>query len=215
MACGEFGPGRMAEPPAIVAAIAAALGAGGADAAATCSSPPARRTSRSTRCATSPTAPRGRQGYAIAEALAAARRARHLRHRPGRRCRGRPASRVVEVETAREMLAAVEAALPADVAVFVAAVADWRVADARGEQDEEGPGAAPPALTLAENPDILRTVAARNQRPAAAGGRLRRRDRRRRSTNAVAKRQRKGCDWIVANDVSPATGVMGGDRRTR
>ena len=108
------------------------------------------------------------------------------------------------------MLAAVEAALPADAAVFAAAVADWRVTDGqRLARSRRTAGAAPPALALAENPDILRTVAGRGDgRPRLVVGFAAETDDV--VANAIAKRLRKGADWIVANDVSPATGIMGG-----
>jgi phosphopantothenoylcysteine decarboxylase/phosphopantothenate--cysteine ligase len=115
---------------------------------------------------------------------------------------------VVAVETAREMAAAVEAALPAEAAVMAAAVADWRVANASGQKlKKDGSGNAP-ALEFAENPDILATVSKGPNRPRLVVGFAAE------TTDVVghakAKRVRKGCDWIVANDVSPATGIMGG-----
>ena len=119
----------------------------------------------------------------------------------------------VKVETAQEMLAAVEQALPVDVAVFAAAVADWRVEQAEREQDQEGGRAGRRSLALIENPDILATVAHRNAHGRASSSALRPRPSTS-SSNAKAKLARKGCDWIVANDVSPQTGVMGGDRNT-
>jgi phosphopantothenoylcysteine decarboxylase/phosphopantothenate--cysteine ligase len=109
------------------------------------------------------------------------------------------------------MLAAVEAALPADAAVFAAAVADWRAAEV-GAQKIKKTGAAP-RLALVENPDILATIAQRkSQRPRLVIGFAAETEQV--IANARAKRERKGCDWIVANDVSPSTGVMGGDRNT-
>jgi len=115
----------------------------------------------------------------------------------------------VPVQTAAEMLAAVEAALPADAAVFAAAVADWHVARASpGKIKKDGAGR-PPALELAENPDILAHVAALGAgRPRLVVGFAAETDDV--LANARAKRARKGCDWILANDVSPATGIMGG-----
>jgi phosphopantothenoylcysteine decarboxylase / phosphopantothenate---cysteine ligase len=108
------------------------------------------------------------------------------------------------------MLAAVEKALPADAAVFAAAVADWRVAEA-GEQKIKKTAAGAPKLSLVENPDILATVAQRKtQRPRLVIGFAAETEHV--IENARAKRERKGCDWIVANDVTPATGIMGGDR---
>ncbi len=110
------------------------------------------------------------------------------------------------------MLAAVRAALPADIAIFAAAVADWRV-DRAAEEKIKKSGAGAPSLTLVENPDILKTIAhKRAGRPELVIGFAAE------TENVVeharAKRKSKGCDWIVANDVSPETGVMGGDRNT-
>ncbi len=124
-----------------------------------------------------------------------------------------PGVTTVHVETADEMLAAVKAALPADVAILAAAVADWRVAAAADEKikKQQGAGAAAPALQLVENPDILRTVSARGpERPALVIGFAAE------TQNVVEfarkKRKSKGCDWIIANDVSAHTGIMGGNR---
>jgi len=120
---------------------------------------------------------------------------------------------VIAVESAREMLDAVEAALPADVAVFAAAVADWRVARAAKQKIKKGAGGAP-VLELVENPDILKTVAglAPGKRPPLVIGFAAETERV--IEHARRKRKAKGCDWIVANDVSPETGIMGGDRNT-
>jgi phosphopantothenoylcysteine decarboxylase / phosphopantothenate---cysteine ligase len=107
------------------------------------------------------------------------------------------------------MLAAVERALPADVAIFAAAVADWRVVSASGSKVKKDPSGRPPALELCENPDILKTVAGRREgRPGLVIGFAAETDDL--LANATAKRLRKGADWLVANDVSPATGIMGG-----
>jgi len=119
---------------------------------------------------------------------------------------------VVRVESAREMLAAVESALPADAGIFAAAVADWRVANAGEQKIKKGPGGAP-ALAFAENPDILATVAQRaSGRPRVVVGFAAETEHV--VENARAKLARKRCDWIVANDVSQAAGVMGGDSNT-
>jgi phosphopantothenoylcysteine decarboxylase / phosphopantothenate---cysteine ligase len=119
---------------------------------------------------------------------------------------------VTRVESAREMLHAVESALPADIAIFAAAVADWRVAH-EGEQKLKKTTAGMPPLQLVENPDILATIAKLPKlRPALVIGFAAETENL--IENAKAKLARKGCDWIVANDVSPATGVMGGDRNT-
>jgi phosphopantothenoylcysteine decarboxylase/phosphopantothenate--cysteine ligase len=119
---------------------------------------------------------------------------------------------VKHAETAREMLAQVEAALPADIAIFTAAVADWRV-ESEGAQKLKKTAAGMPPLQLVENPDILATISKRRDaRPALVIGFAAETEHL--IDNAKAKFARKGCDWIVANDVSPATGVMGGDRNT-
>jgi phosphopantothenoylcysteine decarboxylase/phosphopantothenate--cysteine ligase len=120
---------------------------------------------------------------------------------------------VVKVETAVEMLEAVRAALPADMAIFAAAVADWRVASA-AEQKLKKRGKEPPRLELVENPDILRTIGTSpvSERPPLVIGFAAETENV--VENAKAKRRAKGANWIVANDVSPATGVMGGDRNT-
>jgi phosphopantothenoylcysteine decarboxylase/phosphopantothenate--cysteine ligase len=112
------------------------------------------------------------------------------------------------VESAQQMLDAVEAALPADLFVGAAAVADWRIASAADQKLKKN-GDAPPALHLTENPDILKTVAHHAQRPALVVGFAAETEKV--LEHAVAKRLRKGCDWILANDVSPATGTFGGD----
>ncbi len=211
MACGEFGPGRLAEPPAIVAAIDAALS--GTARSGTLAGRHALVTSGPTHEPIDPVRyianrSSGRQGSAIAEALV--RRGARVTFVTGPAAAPRPAGAVVvEVETAAEMLAAVEAALPADVAVFAAAVADWRVTGASGSKVKKDPAGRPPALELRENPDILRKVArSETSRPRLVVGFAAETDDL--LANATAKRLRKGADWLVANDVSPATGIMGG-----
>ena len=121
--------------------------------------------------------------------------------------------KVVRVETAREMLEAVRAALPADIAVFAAAVADWRVAAQSSEKIKKGAKASP-RLELVENPDILKTIASERpgKRPPLVIGFAAETERV--VDHAAGKRKAKGADWIVANDVSPETGIMGGDRNT-
>jgi phosphopantothenoylcysteine decarboxylase/phosphopantothenate--cysteine ligase len=120
---------------------------------------------------------------------------------------------VIKVESAREMLHAVENALPVDVAIFAAAVADWRVANAGEQKLKKQPGRTTPELALVENPDILATVAGRKkQRPQLVIGFAAETENV--VANAKAKLARKHCDWILANDVSPQSGVMGGDRNT-
>jgi phosphopantothenoylcysteine decarboxylase/phosphopantothenate--cysteine ligase len=124
-----------------------------------------------------------------------------------------PGAKVIKVESAREMLRAVENALPADVAIFAAAVADWRVANAGEQKLKKQPGHTTPELTLVENPDILATIAGRKkQRPKLVIGFAAETENV--VANAKAKLARKHCDWILANDVSPQSGVMGGDSNT-
>ncbi len=154
----------------------------------------------------------GKQGYAIAVAAQALGARVTLVSGPV----SLPPPSLVEfvaVETAAEMLAAVEANLPADIAVFAAAVADWRVADTASQKIKKGAKTSPPSLELVENADILRTVSAlKKKRPALVIGFAAETETV--IEHAKAKRRSKGADWIVANDVSPAYGVMGGDRNT-
>jgi phosphopantothenoylcysteine decarboxylase/phosphopantothenate--cysteine ligase len=120
--------------------------------------------------------------------------------------------KLIAIESAAEMLAAAEANLPVDVAVMAAAVSDWRV-EAVAPQKLKKNGKGPPTLRLTENPDILATVARRgNDRPALVIGFAAETENV--VANAKTKRQRKGCDWILANDVSPGTGTFGGDSNT-
>ncbi|MDQ2953611.1 MAG: bifunctional phosphopantothenoylcysteine decarboxylase/phosphopantothenate--cysteine ligase CoaBC [Pseudomonadota bacterium] len=153
----------------------------------------------------------GKQGHAIASAAAAAGAQVTLVSGPVHIAD--PAGvRMINVATARDMLQAVEGALPADAAVFAAAVADWRVAEAGQEKIKKSKSGAP-ALSLVENPDILATIARRNsQRPKLVIGFAAETENV--IDHAKTKLKRKGCDWIVANDVSPQTGIMGGDRNT-
>jgi phosphopantothenoylcysteine decarboxylase/phosphopantothenate--cysteine ligase len=207
MACGEFGPGRMAEPPVIFEAIMAALGAGGhplAGKRAIVTAGPTVEAIDPVRMLTNRSS--GKQGYAIAEALAALGAQVTLVSGPTALSAPMGVTRI-NVESARDMLAACEAALPADIAVCVAAVADWRPAEAGGQKLKKD-GAAPAPLALVENPDILAALSKGRRRPKLVIGFAA-------ETNDVeaharAKLAKKGCDWIVANDVSVA-GTMGGD----
>ncbi|MEQ9518245.1 MAG: bifunctional phosphopantothenoylcysteine decarboxylase/phosphopantothenate--cysteine ligase CoaBC [Parvibaculum sp.] len=213
MACGEYGPGRMAEPLEILSAVETLL-----------VSPAARPlTGRKALVTSGPThepidpvryianRSSGKQGHAIAAALAALGADVTLIAGP---C-SQPdpqGVKTVHVESAREMLDACHAALPSDIGVFAAAVADWRVNQA-GQQKMKKNGGGPPSLALVENPDILKTISHHaTQRPSLVVGFAAE------TENVLdyarAKRTRKGCDWIVANDVSPATGIMGGDKNT-
>ena len=152
----------------------------------------------------------GKQGHAIAAAAAAAGAEVTLVSGPVQ-LPDPPGVKMVKIENAREMLDAVERALPADVAIFVAAVADWRVANAARQKLKKQPGNSTPELPLVENPDILATIAKRNtQRPKLVIGFAAETENI--AANARAKLAKKGCDWILANDVSPQSGVMGGDR---
>lgn len=207
MACGEFGPGRMAEVPEILAAIAAALGDGplkGRHVLVT--SGPTHEPIDPVRYIANRSS--GAQGAALAAAL------RDLGARvsfvTGPASVPPPAGvDVVRVETAQQMADAVAAALPADAAVFAAAVADWRVANAAGQKMKKDGTGKPPALEFAENPDILARVSQMGAgRPRLVVGFAAETETV--AAHATAKRARKGCDWIVANDVSPGTGIMGG-----
>jgi phosphopantothenoylcysteine decarboxylase/phosphopantothenate--cysteine ligase len=211
MACGEFGPGRMAEPDEIAQAVSDFLGY-----SAPLSGRRALVTSGPTHEPIDPVRyianrSSGRQGHAIAAALA--RRGAATTLVSGPTALPDPAGvSVIRVETARDMLAACERALPADVAVCAAAVADWRVAREAAEKLKKN-GAGPPALEMAENPDILATLAAAaNTRPRLVIGFAAETENV--VEHAKAKRARKGCDWILANDVSPETGTFGGAENT-
>ncbi len=209
MACGEYGPGRMAEPAEILSATAAALGAGALSGRhILVTSGPTHEPIDPVRYIANRSS--GAQGSAIARALAGQGAA--VTFVTGPATVPAPAGvRVVAVETAREMLAAVEAALPADAAVFAAAVADWRVASASAHKMKKDGTGQPPRLEFAENPDILATVSRLAEgRPRLVIGFAAETDDV--IAHATAKRARKGCDWILANDVSPATGIMGGSR---
>ena len=154
----------------------------------------------------------GKQGHAIAAAAAAAGADVTLVSGPVN-VPDPPGVRVVKVETARDMLKAVENALPVDVAIFAAAVADWRIAKAEDRKLKKQADKATPDLPLVENPDILATIAKRKmQRPKLVIGFAAETENV--TANAKAKLARKGCDWILANDVSPRTGIMGGDRNS-
>jgi phosphopantothenoylcysteine decarboxylase/phosphopantothenate--cysteine ligase len=207
MACGEFGPGRMAEPPAIFEAIMAALGSSGRPLAgkrAIITAGPTVEAIDPVRMLTNRSS--GKQGYAIAGALAAL--GAEVTLVSGPTALPAPAGVVrVEVESARDMLAACETALPADIAVCVAAVADWRPAEAGGQKLKKD-GGAPASLALVENPDILAALSKGARRPKLVVGFAA--ETQDVEAHAKAKLARKGCDWIVANDVS-VPGTMGGD----
>ena len=212
LACGEVGAGRMATVESILNAIDAIVH-------------PSRRLSGKRAVVTSgptvePIDPvryitnrsSGKQGHAIAAALAA--QGARVTLISGPVSVPDPAGvKVVRVETARQMLDACESSLPADIAVCAAAVADWRIAEASAQKMKKKDGMEPPVLHLETNPDILKTLSQRKEgRPHLVIGFAA-------ETQSVieqaqAKRLRKGCDWIVANDVSETTGTFGGDRNT-
>lgn len=208
MACGEYGPGRMAEPEAILAAIRAALGTGPlAGRHVIVTSGPTHEPIDPVRYIANRSS--GAQGAAIAAAL------RNLGARvsfvTGPATVPAPDGvTVIPVETAAQMRAAVEAALPADAAVMAAAVADWRVEN--GSDQKIKKTGALPVLQMAENPDILAWISRDARRPRLVVGFAA--ETQDVTAHATAKRARKGCDWIVANDVSPATGIMGGSHNT-
>ncbi len=216
LACGEVGDGRLAEVMDIVAAVETFFAVDATAADRPLAGRRALVTAGPTHEAIDPVRyianrSSGKQGYAIARALAALGADTTLVSGPT----SLPDPDhvfTVRVESAREMLAACEAALPADVAVCVAAVADWRIADDTGQKIKKN-GGGPPTLKLVENPDILAGLSARaNDRPRLVVGFAAE------TQNVVAyaqaKRAKKNCDWIVANDVSPTTGIMGGDDNT-
>jgi phosphopantothenoylcysteine decarboxylase/phosphopantothenate--cysteine ligase len=217
MACGEFGAGRMAEPLVILDAARALIEARRAPADRPLSGRRVLVTSGPTHEPIDPVRyianrSSGAQGTAIAEALADLGASVTFVTGPAT-ARHPKGVEIIEVETARQMLAAVEANLAphrhADAAIFAAAVADWRAAEEQvGKIKKDGSGQ-PPPMALTENPDILRTIAQRGtHRPPLVIGFAAETDDV--IAHATAKRLRKGCDWIVANDVSPATGIMGG-----
>lgn len=217
MACNEFGPGRMAEPAEIIAAIEQHFSEN-----AFSGNPPLKGiralvTSGPTHEPIDPVRyianrSSGKQGYAIATALARLGAETILVSGPTN-LPDPPGVTVKRVETAREMLAACETSLPVDVAVCAAAVADWRVDIDATQKIKKEPGKSAPDLKLIENPDVLATISrlATNRPQLVVGFAA---ETEKVIEHAVAKRKRKGCDWIVANDVSPETGVMGGELNT-
>jgi phosphopantothenoylcysteine decarboxylase/phosphopantothenate--cysteine ligase len=214
MAEPETGPGRMAEPHEIADALERMLGAGVdrplAGRRVLVTSGPTHEPIDPVRYIANRSS--GRQGHAIAQAAARAGAAVTLVSGPVA-IPDPPGVSVVRVETAREMMAAVEAALPADIAIFAAAVADWRPEHEAGAKKIKKDGTGPAPLALAENPDILATIARRSAgRPPLVVGFAAETDTV--LDHARAKIARKGCDLIVANDVSVAGGVMGGSENT-
>jgi len=221
MACGEYGPGRMAEPVEILAAIEAHFAGSAVPLAGATATRPL--TGRRVLITAGPThepidpvryianRSSGKQGYALAEAAVALGAETILVSGPVH-VPIPPGAQMMPVETAAEMLKTVESELPVDIAIFAAAVADWRVADAADQKIKKGSGGLPD-LKLAENPDILKTVAgAKTKRPKLVVGFAAETENV--IANAKAKLAKKGCDLIIANDVSADKGVMGGDKNT-
>jgi phosphopantothenoylcysteine decarboxylase / phosphopantothenate---cysteine ligase len=218
MACGEYGLGRMAEPEAILAAIERFF----SEKSAATLPPGTPLHGRKVLITSGPTQEpidpvryianrsSGKQGHALARAAAALGAEVTLVSGPVT-LPDPEGVKVVKVDTAHEMLAATLAALPADIAICAAAVADWRAADEAPQKLKKQPDGSGPALKLAANPDILATVAQPGaNRPRLVIGFAAETENL--IENAKGKRVRKGADWIVANDVWPGTGAMGGDR---
>ena len=211
MACGETGVGRMAEPAAIVEAIKRAFATGQlANKHIVVTSGPTREPIDPVRYIANRSS--GKQGTAIADALL--QRGAKVTFITGPASVEPPAeASVVRVESAGEMLDAVQDALPADAAIFAAAVVDWRVRSFSGSKIKKRKGQIAPSLELAENPDILATVAKMKEgRPELVVGFAAETDNV--EENARGKLLSKGCDWIVANCVAPESGVFGGDENT-
>jgi phosphopantothenoylcysteine decarboxylase / phosphopantothenate---cysteine ligase len=210
MACGEFGPGRMAEPAAILVAIEALLAPAARPLAGrkvVITAGPTREPIDPVRYISNQSS--GKQGYAIAAAAVALGAEVILVSGPTSLAIP-PGAQLRPVETAAEMLKVCEEELPCDIAIFTAAVADWRVAAVSGQKIKKGAGG-PPPLALTENPDILKTIAQRKTaRPRICVGFAAETERV--IDNARAKLAAKGCDLVVANDVSAGGGVFGGDR---
>jgi phosphopantothenoylcysteine decarboxylase/phosphopantothenate--cysteine ligase len=217
MACNEYGPGRMSEPEEIVAAIESLLATEQPAAQKPLAGKRALVTSGPTREAIDPVRyisnhSSGKQGHAIAAALAQLGAEVTLVSGPVN-VPDPPGVTLVRIESADQMLAACLAAGRVDVAVCAAAVADWKTARPAAAKIKKKPGAAPPAIELAPNPDILATLSKPGpKRPTLIVGFAAETENL--VANAIEKRTRKGCDWIVANDVSPATGTFGGERNT-
>jgi phosphopantothenoylcysteine decarboxylase/phosphopantothenate--cysteine ligase len=210
----ERGLGRMAEPLEIAAAVEALLASQSAQPLkgrrVLITSGPTHEPIDPVRYIANRSS--GKQGHAIAAAAARAGAEVILVSGPVT-VPDPPRVQIIKVESARDMLHAVERALPVDVAIFAAAVADWRVANAGEQKIKKKAGQATPELSLVENPDILSTIAHRKkERPKLVIGFAAETENV--AANAKDKLARKGCDWILANDVSPATGIMGGDRNT-
>ena len=211
MACGEFGPGRMAEPNEILAAVIDMLKPRAQPLAGrkvVITAGPTREPIDPVRFISNHSS--GKQGYAIAKAAVELGAETILISGPVS-LPVPPGVQVMPVETAQQMLEACEGEMPADIAIFTAAVADWRVATEASEKLKKT-GEGPPSLVLTENPDILATICRSTKRPKIVVGFAAETERV--TEHAAQKLKKKGCDLIVANDVSRSGGVFGGDRNT-
>lgn len=211
MACGEFGPGRMAEPNEILTAIIDMLKSKAQPLAGkkvVITAGPTREPIDPVRFISNHSS--GKQGYAIAKAAAALGAETVLVSGPVS-LPIPPGVQMMPVETAQEMLKICEGEMPADIAIFTAAVADWRVA-AQAPEKLKKTGATPPSFALTENPDILAAISRGQKRPALVVGFAAETEHV--TDNAAQKLKKKGCDLIVANNVSRQSGVFGGDRNT-
>ncbi|MEC8476602.1 MAG: bifunctional phosphopantothenoylcysteine decarboxylase/phosphopantothenate--cysteine ligase CoaBC [Pseudomonadota bacterium] len=211
MACGETGPGRMAEPVEIMEAVAEALMPKGPlkGLKALITAGPTHEPIDPVRYIANRSS--GKQGYAIAEAIVGLGAETLLVSGPVN-LPDPEGVRVIRVETALEMAAACEEALPSQIAIMTAAVADWRTAESAQEKIKKNTDNTPPSLELTENPDILAGLVAHTLRPDLIVGFAAETEQV--MDHARAKFTRKGCDWLMANNVSPDTGVMGGDFNT-
>ena len=211
MACGETGPGRMAEPVEIMEAVAEALMPKGPlkGLKALITAGPTHEPIDPVRYIANRSS--GKQGYAIAEAIVGLGAETLLVSGPVN-LPDPEGVRVIRVETALEMAAACEEALPSQIAIMTAAVADWRTTESAQEKIKKNTDNTPPSLELTENPDILAGLVAHSLRPDLIVGFAAETEQV--MDHARAKFTRKGCDWLMANNVSPDTGVMGGDFNT-
>jgi len=211
MACGETGPGRMAEPVEIMEAVAEALMPKGPlkGLKALITAGPTHEPIDPVRYIANRSS--GKQGYAIAEAIAGLGAETLLVSGPVN-LPDPEGVRIIRVETALEMAAACEEALPSQIAIMTAAVADWRTTESAQKKIKKNIDSSPPSLELTENPDILAGLVAHTLRPDLIVGFAAETEQV--MDHARAKFTRKGCDWLMANNVSPDTGVMGGDFNT-
>ena len=211
MACGETGPGRMAEPVEIMEAVAEALMPKGPlkGLKALITAGPTHEPIDPVRYIANRSS--GKQGYAIAEAIVSLGAETLLVSGPVN-LPDPEGVRVIRVETALEMAAACEEALPSQIAIMTAAVADWRTTESAQEKIKKNTDNTLPSLELTENPDILAGLVAHRLRPDLIVGFAAETEKV--MDHARAKFTRKGCDWLIANNVSPDTGVMGGDFNT-